>query len=105
VNLDGAVLEDAVITCSVFDGAFLKSAGSKWTMDAVLTGADFTGANLLGAKAESALLDGAVFDHAQLEGAVFMGATISGTSFVGATGVEKVDFIGAKGAPARLRLG
>lgn len=115
MNLEGAVLEEAILTCAKFDGAILKGAdfkaasgdgvsfrkvnGEGMGMEEVkLHGADFGGGSrLVGAMFELATVTGASFTDALIDGAGFQSANIGNADFTGAKMAQNADFTFARG--------
>jgi uncharacterized protein YjbI with pentapeptide repeats len=74
-NMDGVVLQKAILRDTKLRGAFLRSS-------------DLRGANLANAQAESVRLDGANLGKVVLDGARLQGATLDKARAVGAAFVE-----------------
>jgi len=121
MNLEGAVLEEAIINCAVFDGAILKGTdfkaatgtgvsfqkinGEGMGMEEVkLAKSDFTGARLVGSMFELADVSGSKFGGAVLDGAGFQSANVAAADFTGATMAHNADFTFAKGLNTAVGL-
>eukprot|EP00316_Scyphosphaera_apsteinii_P023636 CAMPEP_0119343392 /NCGR_PEP_ID=MMETSP1333-20130426/106423_1 /TAXON_ID=418940 /ORGANISM="Scyphosphaera apsteinii, Strain RCC1455" /LENGTH=332 /DNA_ID=CAMNT_0007355781 /DNA_START=111 /DNA_END=1109 /DNA_ORIENTATION=+ len=112
VNIAGATLEDAVLTCSNLDNANVEGVncinciglGSSWRgaraeglnlQESSMKSVDFTGAHLLNMNAELTEFERSTFTGANLGGSKFVEANLNYVDFTNAKGMHTADFMGA----------